>query len=71
VDPYFGQLVVLRSRWNLQSNRIGVVVDHDEASENTLLVMWTTEDGVKMRYHLDDALLPVTEETIHKIKERV
>lgn len=66
-----GKLVVLRSRWNLQSNRVGVVVDQDAATENTLLVMWTTEDGVKMRYHLNDALLPVTTETIDKIKERV
>lgn len=71
MDPYLGKLVVLRSRWNLQSNRVGVVVDQDAATENTLLVMWTTEDGVKMRYHLNDALLPVTTETIDKIKERV
>ena len=71
---YVGQLVVLRSKWNLYSHRLGVVIsqeDFNESAESTLIVMWSDIDGVKIKKHLQDALIPVTEETIKKIKERI
>ena len=71
MDFYLGYLVVLRSRWNLRSNRLGVVVGEKESTNDVVLVMWTDEDGVRMRYHLKDALVPVTEATIDKIGERI
>jgi hypothetical protein len=33
--------------------------------------MWTTDDGIKMKYHLEDAIVPVTSKTIAKIEERI
>jgi len=70
VENYLGKLVVLRSRWNIYSNRLGIVVSFEGASDK-LLVMWTVDKGVKMKYHLHDALLPVTKETLTKIEERI
>lgn len=71
MDFYVGRLVVLRSRWNLKSSRIGIVVGKKEDSIDVVLVMWTDDGGVKMRYHLKDAILPVTETTKEKIEERI
>ena len=71
MENYIGKLVVLRSRWNINSNRLGIVVDIEKESKDKFLVMWTTGEGVKMKYHLQDALLPVTNETIVKVKERI
>lgn len=68
---YLGQLVVLRTQWRLNANRLGVVVAQKEEQSDALLVMWTTKDGIKMKYHLQDALLPVTLQTIDKIEERI
>ncbi len=70
MQSYLGQLVVLRSRWNIYSSRIGIVVNHENPLDDKLLVMWTTEDGVRMKYHLHDALLPVIEESFEKIRKR-
>jgi hypothetical protein len=72
VDFYIGQLVVLQSRWNIHSSRIGIVIGEDAPPSDIVLVMWTDEDsdGVKLKYHLKDAVLPVTGGTIEKIKER-
>lgn len=71
MQSYLGHLVVLRSMWNINSSRVGIVVGHENPLEDKMLVMWTTEDGIKMRYHLQDALLPVTEESLKKIRRRV
>lgn len=70
MQSYIGQLVVLRSRWNIHSGRIGIVIDQADKSTDVLIVMWTTDNGVRLRYHLQDAILPVTSETIEKIGER-
>lgn len=67
---YTGQLVVLRSRWNIHSDRIGVVIAEENPPSDVLTVMWTTDDGVKIKYHLQDAVLPITDETMNKIGER-
>ena len=29
MDQYKGQLVVLKNRWNIKSDRVGIVVEHD------------------------------------------
>lgn len=70
VNHYTGQLVVLRSRWNIHSDRIGVVIAEEAPPSDVVTVMWTADDGVKIKYHLQDAVLPVTDETIEKIRER-
>ena len=70
MDPYIGLLVVLRSKWNIHSRRLGIVVKCEESPNDVVLVMWTTEDGYKMRYHLKDAIIPVNEITPNKIEER-
>jgi hypothetical protein len=72
VDFYIGQLVVLRSRWNIHSSRVGIIIGEDAPPSDIVLVMWTDEsaEGVKLKYHLKDAVLPVTGGTIGKIKER-
>jgi transcriptional regulator len=73
VDQYVGQLVVLRSRWNLQSTRLGLVISQENSSDSVVLVLWTDEkgEGVKLRYHLLDAVIPINEQTSKKIEERI
>ena len=71
MDHYVGQLVVLRSRWNIHSNRLGIVIEKDESLSDVLVVAWTDVGGIKIRKHVQDAILPVTEETIKKIEERI
>lgn len=68
MDSYLGQLVALRTLWNLQSHRIGVVVESIEGDK--LMVMWTTTSGIELKMHVKDALVPITAGTIEKIKER-
>lgn len=70
MDPYVGQLVVLRSLWNLQSYRIGVVVEHFEEKSDKFIVMWTTERGIELKIHIKDALMIVSQHTSDKVKER-
>ena len=65
-----GQIVVLRSRWNIHSCRVGIVIKEDLPGD-IVLVLWTVKGGVKMKYHLQDAIIPVTNETLGKIKERI
>ena len=70
MENYLGQLVVLRNRWNVNSNRIGIVVVQEPQSD-VIFVMWTVEDGVKIKKHIQDAVLPVTSMTKNKIEERI
>ena len=72
VDQLEGQLVVLKSRWNVQSNRVGLILNKGEQND-IVLVMWTNLDGngVKLKYHLVDALVQVNEITSVRIKERI
>ena len=66
-----GQLVVLKNRWNIQSTRIGVILEYDNSIDDVVLVMWTDNDGIKLKYHLIDALIQVNELTSERIKERI
>ena len=68
MDPYLGQLVVLRLMWSIKSNRVGVVVD--TFGEDKLIVMWSTDNGIELKTHIKDAVLPVTSYTHDKIKGR-
>lgn len=68
MDSYLGQLVALRTLWNLDSYRIGIVVENIE--DDKLMVMWTTKSGIELKMHIKDALVPVTSHTIEKLKER-
>jgi len=70
MDPYVGQLVVLRSLWNLQSHRIGVVVEQVEEKSDRFIVMWTTAKGIELKMHIKDALMIVSKHTSDKVKER-
>lgn len=68
---YVGQLVVLRVRWNLNSKRLGIVVDYEDYESDKLVVMWTKENGIELSIHLQDALLPINSDSIGKVKERI
>ena len=68
MDPYLGQLVVLRLMWTLKSHQIGIVVDTFD--DDKLTIMWTTADGIEIKTHIKDAVLPVTSYTHNKIKGR-
>lgn len=66
-----GKLVVLSSRWNIHSNRVGVIVGNHLKQDNVFLVLWSDENGIKLSYHLLEALLSVTNQNLKKIKERI
>lgn len=68
-ESYIGQLVVLRSRWNIRSDQVGLVVENLE--KDKIVVMWTIASGIELKVHIKDALIPVTNITIPKIMERV
>ena len=73
MDPIKGQLVVLKTRWNIQSNRIGVILDRVEDTKDAVIVMWTdiNNGGIKIKTHLIDALFQVNDVTSERIKERI
>lgn len=71
MEYYVGQLVVLRSRWNIHSSRIGIVIEQEPVPSDAVLVLWTTKDGVKIKRHLIDAVLPIIDKTLEKIGERI
>lgn len=71
MNHYVGQLVVLRARWNIHSSRVGIVIGEEAPPSDVVLVLWTTKDGVKIKNHLQDAVVPVTNETIEKLGERI
>jgi hypothetical protein len=71
VNYYIGQLVVLRSQWNIHSTRIGIIIAEEISPSDVVMVMWTTNEGIKIKYHLQDAVLPVTDKTIEKIGKRI
>lgn len=68
MDPYWGQLVVLRTIWNIKSNQIGIIVEILENDRVT--VLWTVKRGYELRVHSKDALLPINDNSIEKVKER-
>lgn len=70
MDPYIGQLVVLRMMWNPNAGRIGVVVEQPDKNCDKFIVMWTTKSGIELKIHIKDALMPITEYTHAKVKER-
>jgi len=70
VNNYLGQLVVLRTLWNLQSHRIGVIVEKIDDESDKFLVMWTIPKGIELKIHVKDALMPITNYTSKKIEER-
>ena len=41
VDQVRGQLVALKTRWNIQSNRVGIILDRVEDTKDVVVVMWT------------------------------
>lgn len=71
MENYVGQLVVLRSRWNIHSSRVGIIIEQEDVPSDKVLVLWSTKDGVKIKQHLQDAVLPITDKTIEKIGERI
>ena len=71
MNSYVGHLVVLRSVWRLQANRIGIVVEQIAENCDKLLVMWTTKDGIELKIHVQDALIPVSMLSYNKLKERI
>ena len=70
MDFYVGKLVVLRSLWNIQSHRLGIVIEQIEPDVDRFLVMWTTKNGIELKHHIKDALMIVSNHTQDKIKER-
>ena len=62
--------MVLRSKWNLNANRLGLVVEAVDGYDDRFLVLWTTKKGYELKIHITDALLPVTSVSVELIKER-
>jgi len=61
-------LVVLRTVWNIRSNQIGIIVEILE--KDRVLVLWTIKKGYELKIHNKDALLPINDISIEKVKER-
>ena len=52
--------------------RIGLVIQQEQiGNDDVVLVMWTDAGGVKIRKHICDAVVPITEITKKKIEERI
>ena len=65
-----GTLVIKRSRWGINSQIIGVVVDKSYKKNDSWLVLWTLEKGYKLQEHISSALLDLSDEDDNKIKLR-
>ena len=70
VDDYVGRLVVLRSQWTLDSKRIGLVVEQEKNPSDVVTVMWSTEGGIILKKHIQDAVIPITDKTFQKVEKR-
>lgn len=73
MDQIKGQLVVLKTRWNIQSNRVGIILDRVEDTKDVVVVMWTdvSNGGIKIKSHIMDALVQVNDVTSERLKERI
>lgn len=73
MDQLKGQLVVLKTRWNIQSNRVGIILGKVEDTKDVVVVMWTdvSNGGIKIKSHLMDALIQVNDVTSERLKERI
>ena len=73
MDQVRGQLVALKTRWNIQSNRVGIILDRVEDTKDVVVVMWTDvqNGGIKIKSHLMDALVQINDATSERLKERI
>ena len=55
----------------MNSDRIGIVIEQLSEHDDKFTVMWTTSRGIEFKTHIKDALMPLTEYTQKKVKERL
>lgn len=68
-----GDLVVMRVRWHVNANLLGIVLSKDDHSTAVVRchVIWTTGDNsVRIAWHLEDALMRVDEENVATVRKR-
>lgn len=66
-----GELVVLRVRWNLSADLLGLVLGSDALTVPSWLVMWTTVDGsIGLKWHLADALMVIDDSNVVHVRRR-
>lgn len=54
-----GMLVMKRSRWELDSKNIGLILESSKSIPDAWLVLWTTKKSYKLQEHLSAALMEI------------
>lgn len=65
-----GALVVKRSRWGINSQIIGIIVDKSYKKNDCWLVLWTLAKSYKLQEHMGSALLDLSETADDYVKLR-
>lgn len=63
----------MRVRWHVSANLLGVVLSRDEHSTTVVryFVVWTTGDnGIRIAWHLEDALMRVDDDSTTAVRDR-
>lgn len=61
----------MRVRWHVSAHLLGIVLSKDEQPAFRCLVVWTTGDnGIRIAWHVEDALMRVDEESVSTVRER-
>lgn len=68
---HLGALVVKKSRWDISSNLVGVVVAKSTSIDNGWVVLWTqNEASYKLQEHIAEALLDLNAVSESTVKVR-
>lgn len=54
-----GMLVMKRSRWELDSKNIGLILESSKSMPDAWLVLWATKNSYKLQEHLSAALMEI------------
>ena len=54
-----GMIVMKRSRWELDSKNLGLILEPSKSIPDAWLVLWTTKNSYKLQEHLSAALMEI------------
>jgi hypothetical protein len=46
------------------------VVEQEKNPSDVVTVMWSTEGGIILKKHIQDAVIPITDKTFQKVEKR-
>jgi hypothetical protein len=66
-----GSLVVKKSRWDIESSNLGIVIEESNLAEDAWLVLWCEKGSYFLKVHLGSALLSIDGNNDKKLLSRL